>query len=292
LSFSGVIFAALWYLWPWLEKGQVTHLSFQCRGKALPSTNASEIAETIAEHIAHFDFTNKGYAYYYIWSELLNLSACMATFAYYAWLLDINKCYDYLDVLKYYMLRETDSHLILLFPREYECAYLVAKEKTIEEKYGKFLQYIKCKVTYQQLNETFHLLALLVSLIVTILFVINLIYTITIVARIQDFAKSPSDKDIKKLKKLSLAKRLVIIFLHYNMDALTHLTLISNILSMDSKNKDNKNNTPDKTSDKTVEKTSDMTSDNTTDNQMINHHMAKIFTEVLMSDNDTDSDPS
>jgi hypothetical protein len=285
-AFSGVVFAALWYFWPWLEKGQVRDLSFECRGMALPSTKANEICKTIAEHIADFDFTNKRYGHFYILSEILTLFTLMATFAYYAWLLDITKCYDYLDAIKYHRFRETDSHLLLLFPREYECPYLVAEERAIEENYGKYFKHIKCKVTYQQLNETFHLLALVISLIVMILYVVNLIYTIVMVAQIQNLAKSPSDRQIQKLKDMTLAKKIVLLMLHYNMDALTHLTLIHNILNANNLSQYKSLRKSNKKINKITEP-NNTTSDNNGDNKM-----SKIFTEVLMSGNDTESDNS
>lgn len=233
-SFLGLVFTGIACIWQWCEGGQVRRLSAGCPADTPRESEAHERAAIIAEHISEFDFTNKTYGYLYLLAEFLSLSACLATFIYYASLLKLttitNISHAYTDFNKYFKTRDQNSTLMTLFPRETHCIYTLVLSYTTDRKN---IYDVKCHIA-NELNEVLHITALTITGIVLFLYVLNLIYIIVLLVRIKALAKSPTTTDISVFKDLSLAKRLILLLLCYNIDGRTHLTLMEKVANVHS----------------------------------------------------------
>jgi hypothetical protein len=219
-----MVFLSIYYLWQWAEKGRVRNLSEGFRGKALPQPKAHQETARIAQNIeADFHSTNKNYLYVYIFAESVSFAACLASFAYYAWLLQLFNQEEsiwkaYTDFISHYNLRNTDSHLMQLFPRKVTCPMPSLN--------------INCTINYQTINEMLHILTLLINTIVIIFYAINYIYFFWLFKHIHYFAKDITRAEIAQLRKLPLGKKLIILLLHSNMDSITHMILVQKMANI------------------------------------------------------------
>jgi Innexin len=215
--FAGMLFLTISFLWKWTEKGRVRNLSDGFRGKALPLEKAHQETEHIAQNIEDYESANKTYPYLYVFCEFLSFAACVASFCYYASLLNLlgmDTLNNYTDFLMHDYLRHPDSHLMKLFPR-----MVICPRSDVQ---------INCRINYNQLNEMLHIVALLLTGIVLILYVINFIFIVWIFTNIQDYAhpKHISKKQLAQLKTLPFGKRLILLLLHSNMDKVAHMILM------------------------------------------------------------------
>lgn len=215
--FPGLLFLFIYYFWLWNENGRVRYLSEAFRGRALPQEKAHQETARLAQNIAKLAATHKKYPYVFFLGEFLSFAACGGTFAYYAWLLrlfnhgeSIGKAYT--DFTRYYNSRTATSHLMLLFPREVTCPWRDLR--------------IRCNINYQNINEMFHIFALLITTIVIILYVINYIYFFWVFKHIHQFADNISQSETSELKNLTFRKKLLVLLLHSNMDSFTHMILM------------------------------------------------------------------
>lgn len=205
------------------EQGLVRALSANCRGIALPTDQQEIEATRIFSHIKNFDTNYKRYFIAFAISEVVNFALCIAVFMYYFYLLNIPQVHI-IDIIKqslsFYPIRE--DQLLELFPREIACLYSSAGPTGILESKN-FI----CKVTNNEFNEYFHVLAFIVSGLVAILYMIHLVYVSVTFFVIN--ANKPTTKQYEVWDNMTLRKRLILILVRNNIDAETYNTLIQKI---------------------------------------------------------------
>lgn len=199
------------------EQGVIKGLTANCRGIALDTEKQEEESSRIAEHLKQFDYSHRSYYSSFMLSEVINWLLCLGVFFYYFYLLKVGTEVDFLDVLKAnenYHHNRTDA-LLVLFPREIGCEW---------KYYGPSGSFniipIYCKCSSNDHNEYFHIISLMATLIIFILYTINMFY-ITISFHIVH-ARKPTTQMYHAWRKISDRKRLVLILLRNNLDAETY----------------------------------------------------------------------
>lgn len=205
------------------EQGVIKGLTANCRGIALDTEKQEEEATRIAEHLKPFDFNHRSYFSGFVLSEVINWTLCWTVFLYYFYLLDVHEV-ELLDILtanENYHQNRNDS-LLQLFPREIACEWKYYGPS------GSFnLVQIYCKCSSNDHNEYFHLIALMVSLAVFILYTLNMLY-ITISFHIVHAGK-PTTKVTHTWNRLSFSRRLILILLRNNLDSETYNKVLNKV---------------------------------------------------------------
>lgn len=204
-------------------------LTSKCKGMALYEKDREIHALNIKQHIDDFDFGNRPYFCLFLVSEIINFLLCFSTFLYYFFLLRVyvNLENIFLDLLKHYDVRDTNSHMMILFPREISCIH-----RPMGNSGGRDLENVICTVTNQDWNEYMHVAALVMSTITLALYILNIVYIIFAFFAFPHYAKkNPTKLERKALKKLTLCTKLCLILTHNNMDRVTFRALIEKIIS-------------------------------------------------------------
>lgn len=183
-------------------------------------------AGVISTHMAYFDDYHWSYFYQFFAWELLNLTLCALTFMYYCLLMNIHK-YGISHIMQNYFKPNLDEDIRMydidynfyLFPREIGCAY-----EHFSPTGSKQITRLRCKVTNQEYNELFHILAAIITFFILCLYCFNLGYIVVKLIHFDYFLPRVSGL---KQNKISSRKRLLLLLLKNNLDGLIVQSLIS-----------------------------------------------------------------
>jgi len=219
----GILFLTASFIAEKWERGVIKAITENCRGIALNNEKQDKEALRISKHLASFDTNHRSYFTAFFLSELIQFALITATFFYYFYLLSAYKV-DLVNILtansKYHIYR--NDPLLVVFPREVACLWKIYGPSGTLQRIT-----IYCKCSSNEYNEQFHIIAFLVSGLVLILFFLNSLYVtlqLTIVRTNKETAKQRY-----VWQRLSYRKRLVLILIYNNIDALTYEKVFNNV---------------------------------------------------------------
>jgi hypothetical protein len=192
------------------------------RGKQHSEAGQRDYAAEVTKIVLRWDGIDKGYLYRYGLTEGLYFAVCALTIGYYLDLLDSTPA----DLVKNYLtnyLHRKDP-MIAFFPRLISCS-----DTKTSENGGIEITNVKCRVNSADLNEMFHIIALITSIVAMCALFCNLFYTVLCFLRIRRLVKDSKKANAQKLKGLSVNQKLILLLLEGHMDYFSHLYLIENL---------------------------------------------------------------